>query len=196
MAQISETQNRSTSNPAAVPSRSATAPSGHAATADASRLHRFSRAFFGTPDEPAGLVLRLGLAAAMFPHGAQKALGWWGGFGFEATVGYFTQSGFPLLLTLAIIAAEFLGPIALAAGFFTRWSAFGIGTVMTGAALIGHTQHGFFMNWMGNQKGEGLEYFVLAVSMALALLLLGGGKWSVDRLLARKLSRGQDWRAS
>ena len=69
-------------------------------------------------------------------------------------------------------------------------------TMRIGAALIAHRQHGFFMNWMGNQKGEGLEYFVLAVSMALALLLLGGGKWSVDRLLARKLSRGRDWRAS
>ncbi len=189
MSQITETQNRSAS-------RSAVAPGVSAASTGNSRLHRFSRAFFGTPDEPAGLVIRLGLAAAIFPHGAQKVLGWWGGFGFEATVGYFTQAGYPLLLILAIIAAEFLGPIALAAGFFTRWSAFGIGTVMLGAALIAHRQHGFFMNWMGNQKGEGLEYFVLAVSMALALLLLGGGKWSVDRVLARRLSRGRDWRAS
>lgn len=159
----------------------------------ASRLQRFAQAFFGTADEPAGLVLRLGLAVAMFPHGAQKVLGWWGGFGFEATVGYFTQGGFPLPLTLAVIAAEFLGPIALAAGFFTRWSAFGIGTVMTGAALMAHWQHGFFMNWMGNQKGEGLEYFVLAVSLSVGLMLLGGGKWSVDRVLARRLARGRDW---
>lgn len=159
-------------------------------------LNRFAQAFFGTSNDASGLVLRLGLALAMFPHGAQKALGWWGGFGFEATVGFFTQAGYPLPLTLAIIAAEFLGPLALVAGFFTRWSAFGIGAVMAGAALLMHLPHGFFMNWMGNQKGEGLEYFVLAVSMALALLLLGGGKWSIDRILARRLSRGQDWRAS
>jgi putative oxidoreductase len=157
-------------------------------------LRRFARAFFGTPDDVTGLILRLGLAVTMFPHGAQKALGWFGGFGFEATVGYFTQGGFPLSLTLAIVAAEFLGPIALVAGFFTRWSAFGIGLVMTGAAAMVHAQHGFFMNWMGNQKGEGLEYFVLALTLAVALMVKGGGKWAVDRVLARKLDNGnRDW---
>jgi putative oxidoreductase len=159
-----------------------------------SRGTRFAQAFFGTPDDVTGLVLRIGLAVAMFPHGAQKALGWFGGFGFEATVGFFTQGGFPLALTLAIIAAEFLGPIALVAGFFTRWSAFGIGAVMTGAALMMHAQHGFFMNWMGNQKGEGLEYFVLAVTLAVALMIKGGGKWAADRAIARRLSgNANDW---
>lgn len=159
-----------------------------------SRLTRFAQAFFGTPDDSTGLVLRLGLAMAMFPHGAQKALGWFGGFGFEQTVGFFTQSGMPLPLTLAIIAAEFLGPIALVAGFFTRWSGFGIGLVMTGAALMMHVQHGFFMNWMGQQKGEGVEYFVLAVTLAVALMIKGGGKWSADRLIARRLGQdSNDW---
>src|SRR6185295_1186022 len=98
--------------------------------------------------------------------------------------------GFPLLLALAIIAAEFLGPIALVAGFFTRWSAFGIGLVMSGAALMVHAQNGFFMNWMGNQKGEGVEYFVLALTLAAALLVKGGGKWAADRAIARKLAGG------
>jgi putative oxidoreductase len=166
-----------------------------ARTRPASGLARAARAFFATPDDATGLVLRLGLALAMFPHGAQKALGWFGGFGFEATVGFFTQGGFPLILTLAIIAAEFLGPIALAAGFFTRWSAFGIGLVMAGAALTVHAQHGFFMNWMGNQKGEGIEYFVLAVALALGLMIKGGGKWSADRAIARRLGQGEDFRS-
>ena len=153
----------------------------------ASALVRIARAFFGTRDDATGLVLRLGLAITMFPHGAQKALGWFGGYGFEATLGFFTQSGMPLVLALAVIAAEFLGPIALAAGFFTRWSAFGIGAVMTGAALMAHAQHGFFMNWFGNQKGEGLEYFILAVTLSLGLMIHGGGKWAADRILARRL---------
>jgi putative oxidoreductase len=158
------------------------------ALASRSRLARFAQAFFGTPDDVTGLVLRLGLALTIFPHGAQKALGWFGGFGLEGTVGFFTQSGFPIALTLAIIAAEFLGPIALVAGFFTRWSAFGIGLVMTGAALMMHAQHGFFMNWMGNQKGEGLEYFLLAVTLSVALMIKGGGKWAADRAIARRLT--------
>jgi putative oxidoreductase len=159
-----------------------------------SRWARFAQAFFGTPDDATGLVLRLGLAITMCPHGAQKVLGWFGGYGFEATVGFFTQGGMPLVLALAVIAAEFLGPIALVAGFFTRWSAFGIGAVMTGAALMMHAQHGFFMNWMGNQKGEGLEYFVLAVTLSVALMIKGGGKWAADRAIARRLDgNAKDW---
>jgi putative oxidoreductase len=156
-----------------------------------SALKRFGRAFFGTTDDVSGLILRLALAITMFPHGAQKALGWFGGYGFEATVGFFTQGGMPLALTLAVIAAEFLGPIALVAGFFTRWSAFGIGMVMTGAALMAHAQHGFFMNWMGTQKGEGIEYFIPVVAVALVLGIKGGGKWAVDRVLARRIDQAR-----
>ena len=160
-------------------------------TRSESRLGRYAHAFFATPDDATGLILRMGLAVAIFPHGAQKALGWFGGFGLEATVGFFTQGGYPLPLALAIIAAEFLGPLALAAGFFTRWSAFGIGLVMAGAALTVHARNGFFMNWMGNQKGEGIEYFVLALALAAALLVKGGGKWAADRAIARQLERAR-----
>lgn len=155
--------------------------------APASRLQRAAHRFFRTPDDITGLVLRLGLAITLFPHGAQKALGWFGGWGFQGTVGAFTQGGMPLPLALAVIAAEFLGPIALVAGFFTRWSAFGIGLTMAGAALIAHTKYGFFMNWMGTQKGEGIEYFIPVVAIAVALMIKGGGSWAIDRLIARKL---------
>lgn len=155
--------------------------------APAPRLRRAAYRFFRTPQDVTGLVLRLALAATMFPHGAQKALGWFGGWGFQGTVGAFTQGGMPLPLALAVIAAEFLGPIALVAGFFTRWSAFGIGLTMTGAALMAHAQFGFFMNWMGTQKGEGIEYFIPVVAIAMALMIKGGGSWAVDRLIARKL---------
>lgn len=178
------------SNPSTAALEAAPAPRALPAgsrAASAPALARFARAFFGTRDDATGLVLRLGLAVTMFPHGAQKALGWFGGYGLEATLGYFSQSGMPLVLALAVVAAEFLGPVALAAGFFTRWSAFGIGAVMTGAALMAHAQHGFFMNWFGNQQGEGLEYFILAVALSLGLMIHGGGKWAADRVLARRL---------
>jgi len=156
----------------------------HTTVARAGVLQRAAHRFFSTDKDITGLLLRLGLAATLFPHGAQKALGWWGGFGFGNTVGYFVQGGMPAALAVAIIAAEFLGPIALVAGFFTRWSAFGIGLVMLGAASIAHLQNGFFMNWMGTQKGEGIEYFIPVVVIAIALLIKGGGSWAVDRVLA------------
>ena len=165
----------------------------HAALELASPARRFAHRFFHTPDDVTGLVLRLALAATMFPHGAQKALGWFGGWGFQATVGAFTQGGMPLALALAVIAAEFLGPIALVAGFFTRWSAFGIGLTMTGAALMAHAKNGFFMNWMGTQKGEGIEYFIPVVAIAVALMIKGGGTWALDSLIARKLESNRSF---
>jgi putative oxidoreductase len=145
---------------------------------------RALHSFFLTHAGTTGLVLRLTLALAMFPHGAQKALGWFGGFGFKNTVGFFVQNGTPAPLAMLIIAAEFLGPIALVFGFFTRWSAFGIGLVMAGAVGLVHVHNGFFMNWMGNQKGEGYEYFIPVIAIALVLLAKGGGRWAADNLIA------------
>jgi putative oxidoreductase len=89
-----------------------------------------------------------------------------------------------------IIAAEFLGPIALVLGFITRFSGLGIGLVMLGAVFMVHIHNGFFMNWMGTQKGEGIEYFIPVIAIALALIIKGGGKWSLDNLIARRLNRG------
>jgi putative oxidoreductase len=150
-------------------------------------FHRAALAFFSSSHDFSGLILRLALAITLFPHGAQKAVGWFGGFGLGKTLGFFAQGGMPLPLALAIVAAEFLGPIALVFGFFTRWSAFGIGLVMAGAALMVHSSNGFFMNWMGNQKGEGIEYFIPVIAVALALIIKGAGAWSADRAIARRL---------
>lgn len=156
-----------------------------------SPARRALRAFFHTDNDVSGLILRLSLAIVMFPHGAQKVLGWFGGYGLTQTLGFFTQGGMPWILAAAVIAAEFLGPIALVLGFFTRWSAFGIGLVMAGAALTVHLQFGFFMNWMGQQKGEGIEYFIPILGIALALMLKGGGRWALDRLIAARIEAGR-----
>ena len=130
-----------------------------------------------------GLILRCTLAVVMFPHGAQKVLGWFGGQGFKPTLQFFTSAGIPPLLTLLALAAEFLGPLGLAVGLLTRVAAFGIGCVML-VAIITHWPHGFFMNWYGNQKSEGFEYHLLAIGIALALIIMGGGAWSLDRALS------------
>jgi putative oxidoreductase len=131
------------------------------------------------------LVLRLTLAIVMFPHGAQKALGWFGGHGLSGTLGFFRSNGIPLPLGLLVVAAEFLGSIGLALGLLTRVAAFGIACVMVGAIVTTHLPHGFFMNWFGTQKGEGYEYHLLALGIAIALVIGGAGVWSLDAALAR-----------
>jgi len=120
----------------------------------------------------------------MFPHGAHKALGWFGGHGFKATMKSFTNSGIPALLALLAIAAEFFGPLGLAFGFLTRIAAFGIACVMLVAIVAVHWSHGFFMNWYGNQKAEGFEYHLLVLGIAIALIIVGAGDWSLDSALA------------
>jgi len=130
------------------------------------------------------LVLRLTLAVVIFPHGAQKVLGWFSGHGVKSTLKFFTDSGMPAVLALLAIAAEFLGPLGLAAGLLTRVAAFGILCVMLVAIITVHWPHGFFMNWEGNQKGEGFEYHLLALGVAIALIIMGGGAWSIDGALS------------
>lgn len=131
-----------------------------------------------------GLVLRLTLAVVIFPHGAQKVLGWFGGHGFKNTLKFFTGSGIPARLALLAIATEFFGPLGLAVGLLTRVAAFGIACVMLVAIITVHRPYGFFMNWFGNQKGEGFEYHLLALGIAIALIVGGAGAWSVDSFLA------------
>jgi putative oxidoreductase len=133
------------------------------------------------------LVLRLTLGIVMFPHGAQKVLGWFGGYGFTGTIQFFTGTlGIPLILAFLVIIAEFFGSLALIAGFLTRLSAFGIGSVMLGAIAMVHWQHGFFMNWSGQQAGQGFEFHLLAIGIAIALLIRGGGAASLDGELVKK----------
>lgn len=131
-------------------------------------------------------LLRLTLAAVLFPHGAQKLLGWFGGYGFAGTMGFFTgKMGLPWLLALGTILIEFFAPLLLVLGLGTRLAALGIGVVMTSAMLLVHVHNGFFMNWLGTQKGEGIEYFLFAIGIALALIVSGGGRWSVDRAIRK-----------
>jgi len=140
---------------------------------------------FGTRNEFALLLLRLTLAVVIFPHGAQKVLGWFGGYGWDGTMGFLTgKIGLPTALAALVILIEFLGPVALLLGFCTRLAALGVLAVMVGAIQTVHRANGFFMNWTGKQAGEGFEYHLLAIGIGIALALLGGGALSVDRKLA------------
>jgi putative oxidoreductase len=114
-------------------------------------------------------------------------LGWFGGYGFSATLAAFTgQMGIPAPFAILAFPAEFLGSLGLIVGLFGRVAALGIFGVMTVAALTVHVGNGFFMNWTGTQKGEGFEYHILAGAIALAIVLKGSGALSIDRILSRR----------
>lgn len=81
----------------------------------------------------------------------------------------------PLAIVLLLMAVEFLGSVFLILGVLTRLWALGIGAAMAVCALMNHVQHGIFMNWFGQQKGEGFEFHILVVGMAIALIVIGGG---------------------
>ena len=148
------------------------------------------RRFFKTDGTISGTILRVLLGIVIFPHGAQKLLGWFGGGGFDASMRMF-ESNFhiPTIFALLAILAESIGAVALIAGFFTRVAALAISVNMLVAVALVHGKVGFFMNWMGTGKGEGFEYHILAVAIGLALMIKGGGRWSVDGVVARKLKR-------
>lgn len=137
-----------------------------------------------TDSSVATFLVRVALGAAFFPHGAQKVLGWFGGHGLTATYGAFTRDmGIPAVFAVLAIAAEFLGSIALLFGFCSRVAALGIASVMA-VAVTFHSANGFFMNWSGQQTGEGIEYHLLAFTMAIYLVIRGGGALSLDGAIA------------
>ena len=140
-----------------------------------------------TNDSAAPLLARLTLGLVMFPHGAQKALGWFGGYGYSGTMGFFTGTmHIPAFFAFLAIAAEFAGSLALITGLFSRVAAFGIASVMIVAITTAHYANGFFMNWTGQQKGEGFEYHLLALGLALIVIIHGAGKASLDRRIAQR----------
>jgi putative oxidoreductase len=163
-----------------------------------SGLNALFRRLVHTREDAVPFVLRVTLALVMFPHGAQKLLGWFGGLGFERTIAAMGSGlGLPPWVTVLIMITEFFGSIALLLGVLTRLAALGIAALMVGAIAMVHAQHGFFMNWFGAQQGEGFEYHLLALGSALALIIGGGGALSVDhafrtREIPRSSAHGRD----
>jgi putative oxidoreductase len=135
-------------------------------------------------------IPRIVMGIVFFAHGAQKALGWFGGYGFSGTMGFFTHTmGIPAPLAFLAVCAEFLGGLGLILGFLSRIAAFGIFCNMVVAVIMVHHNFGFFMNWAGNQKGEGFEFHLLAMAMALAIMVAGAGALSIDGYLSEQRSR-------
>jgi putative oxidoreductase len=162
-------------------------PSAHFGRPTSSAIRaRWLEQLFATSDDVGPTIARLALGLVMFPHGAQKVLGWFGGYGYAGTMAYFTHSGIPAMLAFLAIMAEFLGSIGLIVGALSRVAAFGIAVNMGVAIATVHFSHGFFMNWFGNQKGEGFEYHLLAIALAAIVIVKGAGLFSIDRMLSTR----------
>ena len=142
---------------------------------------------FSTTNDWTGLVIRLSVGLVLFPHGAQQMLGIFGGYGFTGTMAFLTDTmHLPWLIAFLVIAIEFFGSVSLITGFASRLWSIAVVVLFIGTILTAHIGNGFFMNWLGNQKGEGLEYFIILLGLALALIISGGGRWSVDAALIKK----------
>jgi putative oxidoreductase len=144
------------------------------------------RKLISTSDDFTLTLVRLVLGVVFFAHGAQKMLGWFGGYGFTGTMGFFTQAmHIPAPLAFLAICAEFFGGLGLIIGFLSRVAAFGITMNMLVAVFTVHISNGFFANWSGQQKGEGIEYHLLAIALLLVVMIKGAGALSVDRALSK-----------
>ena len=143
------------------------------------------RKLTATDNDGATTILRLVLGVIFFAHGAQKMLGWFGGYGFTGTMGFFTGvMHIPAVFAFLAIAAEFFGGLGLIFGALTRIAAFGILSNMVVAVAMVHHHFGFFMNWTGAQKGEGYEYHLLVLAATTLLMIRGAGAASLDHLLS------------
>lgn len=144
------------------------------------------RKLISTSDDFAPTIARLVLGVVFFAHGSQKMLGWFGGYGFHGTMGFFTQAmHIPAPLAFLAICAEFFGGMGLIVGLLTRVAAFGITVNMLVAIFTVHISNGFFANWSGQQKGEGIEYHLLAIALCLVVMIKGAGALSIDRALSK-----------
>ena len=143
---------------------------------------------FSTNNDAGLALIRIALGVVMFPHGVQKMLGWFGGYGWTGTMGFFTtQMGFPVVFAALAILAEFLGSLGLITGLLGRVAAFGILCNMVVAVTLIHSKVGFFMNWtLTAGRGEGYEFHILAIAMALLIIWKGSGAYSADRVIAEK----------
>lgn len=145
------------------------------------------------PNNWTALIARLTLGLVIFPHGAQKLFGWFGGYGFNGTMGFLTgMVHLPWILALLVILIESIGALFLIAGFLTRLAAVGMFINFLGIIYTSHLHSGYFMNWARQPNtGEGIEYHLLILGLSLALLISGGGKASLDATLTSSASGTQ-----
>ncbi len=141
---------------------------------------------FSTDNSWTGLIIRLTLGIVLFPHGAQKMFGWFGGPGFSGEMHHLTQqAGLPAFVAVLVILIEFFAALMLLTGFGSRIAAVAVTGLFIGIIWQVHASMGFFMNWFGTMPAghEGYEYHLLIIGLAITLLFTGSGRFSIDRLI-------------
>ncbi len=143
------------------------------------------------PDNLAALAARITLALVVFPHGAQKLFGWFGGYGFTTTLHYLTGGpDLPWIIALFVILIESIAPLFLLVGYGTRIASILIFFNFIGVMFHSHVKNGFFMNWQRvPDTGEGYEFFLLLLGLTIVLMFTGGGGFSVDAAITNKKER-------
>ena len=139
---------------------------------------------FSTGPDWALTVMRVILGVVFFAHGAQKMLGWFGGAGLKETLRTMREHlHLPAPLALLAVTSEFLGGLGLIVGLLSRVAAVGVCVTMFSAIVMVHWRYGLFMDWFGDRKAHGIEYHLLAIALAIANVVRGGGAASLDRFL-------------
>ena len=133
-----------------------------------------------TDGQLGSLALRLPLGIIFMAHGAQKLFGWFGGYGLEGTGQWMASIGLQPGYLMALLAGsgEFFGGLLLLLGLLTRPAAAVLAFTMVIAIFSVHLEHGLFMS------NNGYEFALALLSASLALVALGGGSWSLDRVLS------------
>ena len=129
--------------------------------------------------------LRVVAGIIIFPNGMQKIFGWFEGPGTRGTIEQLKVRKIPAFIAWLVILGQSLGSIALIIGFLGRIAAAGNFLIFTGALIV-HSPEGWSMNWFGKKKGEGIEYFVMLLSMLIIIVVKGSGPLSIDFWLSSK----------
>jgi putative oxidoreductase len=129
-------------------------------------------------------VARVVLGGVLLPHGAQHLFGAFGGYGYAGTRGWMVSTlGVPGPVAGLAIVMEVVAPLLLVLGAGGRFVGAWLAAFMAVAAST-HFGQGFFMNWFQKQSGEGFEYHILAIALAVVVVVEGSGAFSLDRLVA------------
>lgn len=134
--------------------------------------------------------LRVVAGIIIFPYGMQKLFGWFadlgGGVGLKETLIRMRSKNIPAMVAWLVIAGQSIGSVLLITGCFGRIAA-GVNFIIFSGALFFHASDGWAMNWSGKKKGEGIEYFVLLLSILAIIIIKGSGPLSIDFWLSSKI---------